>query len=573
MKNIFTLLLILFLMTNIVYSQNWETLGGNPQRSGVSKLTGPATANLYWTVNSTNSTTWGNNIYTFGDKFVNSRVILSPYTSKVELRNLTNGALIWAVQVTDSSIMYAVGFNEDAVYANDYKTSMLYALRISDGGVKWSVPSSMFGGNAGIQFAPDGDVIIYGKRIDKKSGQVKWTNNYIIPIGPDDSYCLYGNTYYHWTGSIVTPKTLIAIDLTTGLTKYTSSTIPGGAGQQNPLKLGPNGIIYITRDAGNLFAYQDNGTGFTELWDISPGFIVKGFSNDGKIYTASPTGRLVRLNAANGQALDSTADAYAANFYSATTTGADSTVYFNTGETGTGRYIAFTPNLQTTKWTFNAAYNYYSRPSLGKEGVLVMVGAGTTITAYKTALTNLKPVVDFYADSNVIYQGSAIDFFDQSSYIPTSWQWTFTGSNTPTSTQHNPTNIVYPAAGTYDVKLIATNSFGQDTLIRAGYIVVKPFIGIKHEGKGIADRFVLYQNYPNPFNPKTNIKYNIPSTGFVTMKIFDVFGKEIAILVNETQNEGSYIVEWDATNYPSGVYFYRLITKGFSDVKKLILLK
>jgi hypothetical protein len=93
----------------------------------------------------------------------------------------------------------------------------------------------------------------------------------------------------------------------------------------------------------------------------------------------------------------------------------------------------------------------------------------------------------------------------------------------------------------------------------------------------------LHQNYPNPFNPVTNFQFTIGNLQFVSLKVFDVLGREIATLVNEVKQPGSYEVQWDASNvsggisakggYASGVYFYRLQTNGFTATKKLVLMK
>ncbi|MHA2101535.1 MAG: T9SS type A sorting domain-containing protein, partial [Candidatus Kariarchaeaceae archaeon] len=85
--------------------------------------------------------------------------------------------------------------------------------------------------------------------------------------------------------------------------------------------------------------------------------------------------------------------------------------------------------------------------------------------------------------------------------------------------------------------------------------------------------FALEQNYPNPFNPSTTINYQIPELSFITLKIYDVLGSEVATLVNEEKPIGSYKVEFDATNLPSGIYFYQLQTPNFIQTKKMILLK
>jgi hypothetical protein len=91
--------------------------------------------------------------------------------------------------------------------------------------------------------------------------------------------------------------------------------------------------------------------------------------------------------------------------------------------------------------------------------------------------------------------------------------------------------------------------------------------------------FLLQQNYPNPFNPSTIIQYTISSIQFVTLKVYDLLGREVATLVDEYRNAGSYEVEFPtvetghAPSLPSGVYFYRLQTGNFVETKKMILLK
>ncbi len=85
--------------------------------------------------------------------------------------------------------------------------------------------------------------------------------------------------------------------------------------------------------------------------------------------------------------------------------------------------------------------------------------------------------------------------------------------------------------------------------------------------------FKLYQSYPNPFNPSTKISYSIPTSSFVTLKVFDINGSEIATLVEEQMPAGNYIREWSSDNITSGVYFYRLQTGTFTDTKKFVLLK
>jgi hypothetical protein len=85
--------------------------------------------------------------------------------------------------------------------------------------------------------------------------------------------------------------------------------------------------------------------------------------------------------------------------------------------------------------------------------------------------------------------------------------------------------------------------------------------------------FKLFQNYPNPFNPSTKIKFSISEPNFIQIKVFDVLGKEIKTIVNDFKKTGSYEIDFDASNLPSGVYFYRIITGKFSETKKMLLLR
>jgi hypothetical protein len=91
--------------------------------------------------------------------------------------------------------------------------------------------------------------------------------------------------------------------------------------------------------------------------------------------------------------------------------------------------------------------------------------------------------------------------------------------------------------------------------------------------KSAVNSFGLDQNYPNPFNPSTKIRYSVQAAEFVTLKIFDILGREIKTLVNENKPAGTYEVDFNAANIPSGIYFYNLTAGNFTDVKKMMVLK
>jgi hypothetical protein len=89
----------------------------------------------------------------------------------------------------------------------------------------------------------------------------------------------------------------------------------------------------------------------------------------------------------------------------------------------------------------------------------------------------------------------------------------------------------------------------------------------------VPTNYSLSQNYPNPFNPSTKIKYSIPQTSNVVIKIFDILGNEIETLVKEEKPVGSYEIDFDASSLSSGIYFYRLQAGDFIETKKMVLMK
>lgn len=97
--------------------------------------------------------------------------------------------------------------------------------------------------------------------------------------------------------------------------------------------------------------------------------------------------------------------------------------------------------------------------------------------------------------------------------------------------------------------------------------------GITPVSNEVPSLFRLEQNYPNPFNPVTNIKFAVAKTGNVTLKVFDISGREVALLINEELNAGTYNFDFNASHLASGIYFYKLITNNYTDTKKMVLVK
>lgn len=173
---------------------------------------------------------------------------------------------------------------------------------------------------------------------------------------------------------------------------------------------------------------------------------------------------------------------------------------------------------------------------------------------------------------SMIHWGSTADSLQYLQVIATNGSWPvniykmnpnilLTGSISPKPGFRNVSNdscfVIYSASGPVDVW--------------ASYGCSGAITGVQNTSTPTS--YELSQNYPNPFNPVTAIRFSIPKDQLVKLSIYDITGKEVAVLVNEVKRAGSYIVEFNAGNLASGVYFYKLSAGEFSSVKKMMLVK
>lgn len=163
-----------------------------------------------------------------------------------------------------------------------------------------------------------------------------------------------------------------------------------------------------------------------------------------------------------------------------------------------------------------------------------------------------------YAMQDTIFRGFAISDSLQ--------KYTLTGLS-PGTYNLTVDRIGYTSA----TKTVTLGTSNLDTI--NFYLDTVSLIGIQKIGSIVPREFILFQNYPNPFNPRTIINYQLPKSNFVKLSVYDILGKEVAVLVNENQAAGTYRIEWDAVKYSSGVYFYRLSTETYSETKRMVLIK
>jgi len=125
------------------------------------------------------------------------------------------------------------------------------------------------------------------------------------------------------------------------------------------------------------------------------------------------------------------------------------------------------------------------------------------------------------------------------------------------------------------IKYTIYNSGGTYSVVNSNPFMIGILLGITSHGE-IPSSYALHQNYPNPFNPVTNIKFDIPENSFVTLKVFNISGREVAVILSEKLNAGTYETSFDASSITSGIYFYRLSAEGtnnFLSSGKMIYLK
>ena len=144
------------------------------------------------------------------------------------------------------------------------------------------------------------------------------------------------------------------------------------------------------------------------------------------------------------------------------------------------------------------------------------------------------------------------------------------------SSLYSQSSIVYDAGTIIDIgsgsDVCADTIIINGTQTGVGTFCNAP-VAVESDSISIPDKFELSQNYPNPFNPSTAIRYQLPMTSHISLKVYDVLGNEVLTLIDQEKPAGSYEAEIDASQLSSGVYLYKIQAGSFVETKKMILLK
>ncbi len=413
---------------------------------------------------------------------------------------------------------------------------------------------------------------------------------FAIPSGgtPPPPSCSYGWTSQTsgTTNALLTNSTVsdmigwaagagpTVVRTTNGGTSWTSATGTGITGDvYNIYAWSANDAICTTSPAATfIYKTTDGGTTWTQAYTLAGGFI------DG-LQMISPTVGYGMGDPVGGTwTIVKTTDGGASWARMATEpvqVGAEAgwnnafyiegnNIWFNTNvstvyhSTDLGLTWSSSPIAPVTSTTYGSVHFNSSTLGLasGVGGIARTTNGGSTYTSVATVPgTGNLNALEGYANYFWYVRGTGV-------FISNDGGLTFTSAFTAT-------------LGTFNDMDFAVNGCPSGWAVTSSGAIYKMSIltGISGTSEIIPDNYSLKQNYPNPFNPTTNINFSIPKSGLVTLKIYDMTGKEVATLVNEVKSAGSYLVGFNASNLPSGAYFYRVSSGNFVDTKKMMLIK
>lgn len=247
-------------------------------------------------------------------------------------------------------------------------------------------------------------------------------------------------------------------------------------------------------------------------------------------------------------------------------------VLLDSAENGTAKW----PTM--TNWSI--VTNKYLSPTHSFKGACTNSGVNQMISI-PLNVTSYPAVYLSYYHKYALESGYDYGFVDISSNNGTSWIRLATYNGVDSSTWKLVAfNITPYVSGATNMLVRFRDSCDANTNWDGWYVDNIRILGYNPLPVGVTgnniitpEKFSLEQNYPNPFNPTTQINYNIAKAGFVKISVFDILGREVKVLVNEMKTPGFYSVDFDGTNLSSGMYFYKIESQYFTDVKKMMLVK
>lgn len=311
-------------------------------------------------------------------------------------------------------------------------------------------------------------------------------------------------------------NTFVVVNVFSGSIRYTGSITYGTQAKQG---ISGDGSYIATVDYhGFLKLYQWTGSTYTLKWQFQ-----------------EPTGTYYNWHTAVDISNDGTHVI-------------SGTLVFLTSSTYTGRIRYFNTNSNVPIWVYNDGGDQITQVQFNEKGNIAVASTWGPLDntqpdfiVFKTLPeTNTPPVIYGLNTPGSMYYCS------------------ISRSGTVAVTDGKAVHARNMGYGGFFYNFDIDTSYGPTSVINTGEIV---------------SNYNLYQNYPNPFNPYTVIKFSVPKNSFVSIKVYDMLGREIIDLVNRYYQQGMYSAGFDATNLPSGIYYYKISADNFSEVKKMVLIK
>lgn len=419
MQTTLQLLTLLLLMQTQIHAQpdGWNNIGGNPQKNGYADVAGPDTDSVLW--ESLSPGIFGTPIFIEGNYLVTMR-FQSLTNAPVECYNLSNGSLLWSVDVTNGAgRSLPIGLRDNRVYVVRFTESLndsLFALNVSNGSRIWTSNATVatYISESGV-FDAAGNFYVNGNfktyKINPANGQIIWQTPTVpmasgsgeMAINPQNNtgYTLEqnGGISYVW-----------AINLSTGAKLYSvmiPDLRPGGNLPQSALMVGNNGTIYVQLTEDNVAAVSDNGSQLNLLWQTeiygNSAFSTMCVGTDGSVYAPSNR-KIIRIDPTSGSITDSSANISQGGFFSPRLSATNNQIIYATN--GENQVYAFDPSLNLI-WTGFMNYTNTSGVSFSETG-LAAISGGNSIRVYTPRVTTgARP----RAESGIsVYPNPAEDF-------------------------------------------------------------------------------------------------------------------------------------------------------------------
>ncbi len=470
----------------------------------------------------------------------------------------TEGTIKWTFEASDK-IQDTPAIADDGTIYTCSRDGIFYALN-SDGTLKWTYEAhdEYTGGtvNSVLTSAPaighDGTIYFGSAALGKffainPDSTEKWTKDFegVIRIPPavaPDGSILVANSMGE----------LVALNPADGTEKWNVNV---GTSYYSSPAIDANGVIFVNvKDGSNVYLKAISADG-VEIWEfkIGSGFDPNSspaIGKDGTIYVGSENYNLYAVNPDGTEKWKYFTDAA---IMSSPVIASDGTIYIHSSETS---LYAINPD-GTEKWKSSLVWGLYSNflvtPAVGSDGVIYTGGTDANNYASKAFAVNhedgtikweLSPEHIPFSSATITKDGAVLISGDDILYAINSSSTGLANSPWPKNRK--------------DYK-------------NTGFTTVAT--SVKQIGVEVPQEYLLSQNYPNPFNPSTTISFAIPEQADVKLSIYNSIGEEVAELLNDNISAGFHEINFDASNLSSGLYFYKISSSNFVDVKKMLLLK